>query len=210
MKDGAPLVATSDRPIPGTREQQGLNGFVFDDDPNGANCPLGAHIRRANPRTADVPPGTVGFLARLIQTLGLNRQAPRDDLIAPARFHRILRRGREYGRLGAPGQAHDDEAGLRFVCLNANISRQFEFVQSAWIMSTKFNGITTESDPLLGNREPLPGCPVTDTFTWSRGGGVRQGGVRQRLSGIPQFVAVEGGAYFFLPGIRALRYLVSA
>jgi hypothetical protein len=26
---------------------------------------------------------------------------------------------------------------------------------------------------------------------------------------LPQFVTVRGGAYFFLPGIRALRYLAT-
>ena len=31
--------------------------------------------------------------------------------------------------------------------------------------------------------------------------------VRERYTGIPRFVRVRGGAYFFLPGIRALRYL---
>jgi hypothetical protein len=31
--------------------------------------------------------------------------------------------------------------------------------------------------------------------------------VRERHTGIGRFVSVSGGAYFFLPGIRALRYL---
>ncbi|MBS0643815.1 MAG: peroxidase [Proteobacteria bacterium] len=199
LADGAPLVPVRSRGAPGSDGPP--NAFTFDDDPAGAQCPLGAHIRRANPRTADVPPGTVGFLARLIQTLGLNRQDARDDLIAPARFHRILRRGREYGQ-GGPGIS--DDVGLRFLCVNANIARQFEFVQSAWIMSTKFNGMAEEGDPLLGNRAPIPGCPVTDRFVWSR-----EGSVRRRLAGLPQFVTVQGGAYFFMPGIRALRYLAA-
>ena len=43
---------------------------------------------------------------------------------------------------------------LHFICLNGNISRQFEFVQNAWLMNSKFNGMTGETDPLLGNREP--------------------------------------------------------
>ena len=34
--------------------------------------------------------------------------------------------------------------------------------------------------------------------------------LERRLSGLPQFVSVRGGAYFFLPGIRALRYLATA
>jgi hypothetical protein len=33
--------------------------------------------------------------------------------------------------------------------------------------------------------------------------------VRQRVTGVPPFVTVRGGAYFFLPGIRAVRYLAS-
>ena len=30
--------------------------------------------------------------------------------------------------------------------------------------STKFSGLTGESDPLLGNRAGIPGCPVTSHF----------------------------------------------
>ncbi len=95
-------------------------------------------------------------------------------------------------------------AGCGFVCLNANIARQFEFVQNAWLMSTHFGGLAGESDPLLGNRHPIPGCPATGAFT-----DPRPDGVPRRLTGLPQFVTVRGGAYFFLPGLRALRYLAS-
>jgi hypothetical protein len=49
--------------------------------------------------------------------------------------------------------------------LNANISRQLEFLQNAWVANTKFSGVTGESDPLLGNRESPPGGPVTGNFT---------------------------------------------
>ena len=97
-----------------------------------------------------------------------------------------------------------EERGLNFIALAANISRQFEFMQNAWIMGTKFNGLTEESDPLLGNREPMAGCPITNTFSVPQ-----QHGVRRRITGMPQFVTVRGGAYFFLPSIRALRYLAS-
>jgi deferrochelatase/peroxidase EfeB len=208
LSDGAPLASLSPRPIPGTGsgEDGRLNCFTFDDDASGTVCPLGTHIRRANPRTSDVPPGTGSGLSRLIQTLGLSREAPRDDLIASARFHRILRRGREYGKPLPPGDAHlrpsGEDVGLRFLALNANISRQFEFIQTAWLMSTKFNGLTAEGDPLLGNREPVIGCPVSSGFTWSRAGSIRR-----RLKDLPQFVTVRGGAYFFMPGLGALRYL---
>jgi hypothetical protein len=83
-------------------------------------------------------------------------------------------------------------------------SRQFEFVQNAWMIGTKFDGLLDESDPLLGNREAVAGCPAADAFTYAR-----HGSVRRRLRGLPQFVTMHGGAYFFLPGIRALRYLAT-
>ena len=85
--------------------------------------------------------------------------------------------------------------------MNANISRQFEFLQNAWIANTKFSGLTGESDPLLGNRK-APGCPDTSNFTMPR-----EGALQRRVSDRPQFVTVRGGAYFFLPGMGALRYL---
>jgi deferrochelatase/peroxidase EfeB len=208
--DGAPLVPSSRGPVAGIgAEDRGPpNRFTFADDPDGARCPFGAHIRRVNPRNADMPGGPGGAISRLIRTAGFGRQGWRDDLVAPARFHRILRRGRPYGAKLTPEEAQHagagEERGIRFICLNANISRQFEFVQNAWVMGTKFNGLTAESDPLLGNRQPVSGCPATDSFTYSR-----DGAVRRRLRGIPQFVTVRGGAYFFLPGIRALRYLAA-
>jgi deferrochelatase/peroxidase EfeB len=181
------------------------NTFTFESDPEGHRCPIGAHIRRANPRNADLPPGRIGVVSWLIRTLGLNSSARARDLAASTRFHRLLRRGREYGVQLTPAEALSAPAaqsGLHFICLNANIQRQFEFIQGAWLMGTRFNGLHEESDPLLGNR--LPGAAGTrcDYFSMPQAGGPTQ-----RLEGLPQFVMVSGGAYFFLPGIRALRFL---
>ena len=66
-------------------------------DPQGLRCPLGAHIRRANPRNADLPPGPPGILSCLWRILGFNAAALEQDLVASTRFHRLLRRGRKYG-----------------------------------------------------------------------------------------------------------------
>jgi deferrochelatase/peroxidase EfeB len=145
-----------------------------------------------------------------VRILGFNGQAREQDLVASTRFHRLLRRGREYGAGVTPAQAlagmgAGDDRGLHFICLNANLQRQFEFVQSAWLMSSKFDGMRDESDPLLGNRlEVIAGMP-TDCFS-----APQPDGPGERLTGLPQFVTVLGGAYFFLPGIRALRFLTSA
>ena len=178
------------------------NQFTFHNDVDGTACPYGAHIRRANPRNADLPEGTRGLLARLIRILGYGRQHPHDDLIASTRFHRILRRGREYALETADdGGDRVVQRGLRFICLNANISRQFEFIQAAWLANPKFEGLD-EGDPLVGNRVPLATGRPSDTFTRPQ-----PSGLCRRSAALPQFVHVRGGAYFFMPGISALRYL---
>ena len=237
--DGAPLPDFQvGLPLPGVDpDDLGLNGFVFDADPDGLSCPVGAHIRRANPRTGDAPAAGDGPIDHLLTMLGLTVRPQRrptsttlpwpfnttvwpylrsqDDAIASARFHRILRRGREYGkkidRLAAlDPSTPDPEAGLQFVCLNANIARQFEFIQGAWLANSKFAALSGEQDPILGNREPFPIPPLSaapcsaDSFT-------RPGAEPdwRRSTGLPQFVFVRGGAYFFLPGLAALKWIAS-
>lgn len=220
LEDGAPLTPASPNPIagvgavgsPAKRAQDAkLNQFNYAADADGTHCPFGAHIRRGNPRTPDLPGNPSGVVSQLIHQLGFGVTNLREERAASARFHRVLRRGREYGPGLSPGEAMqpapqgDPERGLHFVALNANIERQFEFVQNAWIAGTKFDGLTEESDPLLGNREPVEGDPFTNSFSMPQAGKVRR-----RILEMPQFTTVRGGAYFFLPGIRALRYLCKA
>jgi len=131
--------------------------------------------------------------SRTLAMLGAGAPGFRDDLIASTRFHRLLRRAREYGRPGQDSEA----AGLHFVCLNANISRQFEFVQNAWILNGKFNALPDESDPLLGSGD-------------GRFSIAREGKCPLRVTGIPRFITVRGGAYFFMPGLRAIQYFARA
>jgi deferrochelatase/peroxidase EfeB len=209
--DGSPLVPLSREAIPGITDQHNgiqQNQFTYDLDVDGMHCPYGAHIRRANPRNPDIPGDPKGLISTLIRTFGFGNRNIREDLIASTRFHRILRRGREYGSKLTPEDAlqpappQDGEAGLHFFAINSNIQRQFEFIQAAWLMRTKFDGMTEESDPLLGNRTPVIGCPFTNTFS-----APLSGGIRKRIMGLPKFINVRGGAYFFLPGMSALRYL---
>ena len=156
-----------------------LNDFGFRSDPHGTRCPLGAHIRRANPR----------------QTLLTD---PTQSLITTRR-HRMLRRGRPYGPLIADRYSQDGQPrGLVFMALNANIERQFEFIQQAWISSPNFAGLYDEADPLLGGRTQLVG-----RFS------IPQDTVREQKTNILPHVTVKGGAYFFLPGRAALSYLSS-
>ena len=106
--------------------------------------------------------------------------------------HRLLRRGRAYGDPSDPG-----ERGIHFICLNANIARQFEFVQHTWLNNPKFAGLYDDTDPLVATHQGNDGR----TFT------VQARPLRQRVTGLPAFVTVRGGAYFLMPGIRALRFL---
>ena len=209
---GDPLVATETQAISGIdADKSRKNEFTYEGDASGARCPFGAHIRRTNPRNSDFPGKPGNLWEKLVIMLGFGPRGFYDDLISSVRFHRILRRGREYGSELSPEEAlqprppAEDPRGLHFVCLNANISRQFEFLQNAWIANTKFAGLTGESDPLLGTGESLLGCPVTNDFTIPA-----EAGLRRRISGLPQFVTVRGGAYFFLPSLRALRYFIQS
>ena len=168
-KDGVPL-ADCDPP-------SNLNAFDFQNDKQGHKCPIGAHIRRANPRAALDP-------------------SP-EESVETVRARRIVRRGRSYGApnwtpLTTPDKEPVDR-GLVFICLNANIRRQFEFVQQTWMNNTKFAGLYDERDPIVGT------TPVAFT--------IPQKPVRRHVVGIPAFTRVRGGAYFFMPSRRALRYL---
>lgn len=203
--DGAPMADASTGLMPGVGPKEDdirRNKFTYDADATGVRCPVGAHVRRANPRTADMPGGPRATLARLIRVLGFCKPDLRDDLVAASRFHRILRRGRPFGVAPDVPMAADVAGGLYFMCLNANLPRQFEFIQNAWMHNAKFAGLSGEGDPITGNREQFPPGQATDGFSMPAGNGVQR-----RVEGLPQFVTVRGGAYFFLPGLQALRFI---
>jgi Dyp-type peroxidase family len=175
---GAPLVLDPDADNP---EHSNANDFTYHaTDPQGLACPVGAHVRRANPRDSLEPgPGTPASVA-------VNHK------------HRVVRRGRGYGDPAADGGFAGVERGLHFMCINANIARQYEFIQHSWVNDPYFDLLDDSSDPLVG---PLYAGGATFA--------VPALPVRKRYLDVPRFVRVRGGAYFFLPGIRALRYLAS-
>jgi len=210
QRRGSPLAPLAAKDIPGIPQKDRDNHFTYELDPHGHRCPLGAHIRRANPRTGDFPPRVTGFISRLLKIFGFGQTRPDEDLIASTRFHRLLRRGRVYGPLLSPEDAVKPDApsaerGIQFITLVANISRQFEFVQNAWSMSSTFGGVQQERDPLIGVRQPLLRGEATDHFNRSD-----PKGPMQKTCCLPQFVTVRGGGYFFMPGLRALRYIAAS
>ena len=88
------------------------------------------------------------------------------------------------------------ERGLVFMCLVGDLSRQYEFVQHSWINDPVFDGLHDDADPLVAPRGPRGGTFVEQAQP-----------VARRHRDLPEFVRVRGGAYFFLPGVSALRYL---
>ena len=189
---GAPLVKTPDADNPALCDD---NDFLYHraGDELGLKCPIGSHIRRANPRDAlDPEPGS-------------------DRSIEVGKRHRVVRRGRPYGAPVCESMeiadvlAHREtpgERGLHFICFNTQIGRQFEFIQHTWLNSPKFDGLCEDDDPLAGDRG---GGRNTSCGTFT----VQAEPVRTRFTGMPRVSHVRGGAYFFLPGIRAVRYLAS-
>jgi Dyp-type peroxidase family len=173
-RSGAPLVLWPESP--GAEHR---NDFRFmETDPDGLACPIGSHIRRAHPRDSlDMPPS-------------------RSILIS--RRHRLLRRARKFS-LPPPGDLAKnnpkDEQGLFFIVLNADLRRQFEFVQQLWINEPSFNGLDNDRDPLVGDNSNR------GEFT------IQKTPINRHLKDLPRFVVMRGGGYFFLPGIRAIRFL---
>lgn len=131
-KDGTPLALSPGGPDPDlARDRARMNDFRYGDDATGMGCPLGSHIRRANPRDA----------------LGWNGER--------TRRHRIIRRAMPYGpALPEPGLEPDGtERGLMFLCYQASIARQFEVVQGSWLADGDAFSLGDQQDFLVGGRD---------------------------------------------------------
>lgn len=127
----------------------------------------------------------------------MRRMNPRDTAVNVNR-RRIIRRGATYGP-HLPEDAPEDgvERGIAAFVICASLIRQFEFLQNVWANDRNFHELGNERDPIIGNQDgtlefKIPKRPIRKTIT-----------------GLPAFITLRGGAYFFLPGIRALRYLAA-
>ena len=97
---------------------------------------------------------------------------------------RLIREARQLGRYG-----------IAAFVICASLVRQYEFAQNVWVNDRSFHELVNERDPFIGTHDgtleyKIPKRPI-----------------RKRIEGLPAFTTVRGGAYFFLPGIRALRFL---
>ncbi|MBS1692187.1 MAG: peroxidase [Actinobacteria bacterium] len=111
---------------------------------------------------------------------------------------RMIRRGATYGPALPDGDPDDGaDRGIAAFIICASLVRQFEFAQNVWINDRSFHELGNEHDPICGTQDG------TLDFT------IPKRPIRRVHKGLPAFTALRGGAYFFLPGIRALGYLAS-
>jgi Dyp-type peroxidase family len=127
-RSGAPLVLTPDNDDPelGADLMRNNNFNYKEMDPHGYAVPLGAHIRRLNPRDTAV---------------NMNRR-------------RMIRRGATYGP-HLPEDAPEDgvERGIAAFVICASLVRQFEFAQNVWINDPSFHELGNERDPIIGTQD---------------------------------------------------------
>ena len=155
---------------------------------------LGANPQRNNDfnyKTAD----PYGYAVPL--SAHIRRMNPRDTASNMNR-HKMIRRGGTYGP-HLPEDVPEDgaERGIAAFVGCASLVRQFEFAQNVWANDPSFHELKNERDPIIGTQD--------GTFDMT----IPKRPLRRKLTGLPAFTTVRGGAYFFLPGIRALHFLAS-
>jgi deferrochelatase/peroxidase EfeB len=146
-RGGQPLALSPDRPDDNLPLEQ-YNAFDYVDDPRGQRCPIGAHVRRMNPRHSVVAGNS-----------GLKR--------------RIVRRGLPYGPPYDPDRPDDGiERGLLGLFIGVSLKDQFEFLMSDWANKGTFApGLRGTRDPILGDNSAddaaflLPTTGGTRTIT---------------------------------------------
>jgi Dyp-type peroxidase family len=127
----------------------------------------------------------------------IRRMNPRDTAVNMNR-RRMIRRGATYGPPLPEGTPDDGaERGIAAFVICASLVRQFEFAQNVWINDPKFHELGNERDPIIGTQD--------GAFDFT----IPKRPIRKKITGLPAFTTVRGGAYFFLPGIQALRYLTT-
>jgi len=200
-RNGSPLTRYPEHQGPQSAEDD--NDFLYGkhDDAFGSRCPIGSHIRRTNPRDTALP------IPHDPELSGTPEDADtRAARLALSNKHRLMRRGRSYGEPLDPAydpeamlnSSDESERGLHFLCFNANLGRQFEFVQSNWAQNPSFAGLSSDPDPLLSTHRRFPFDASDFTI---------QGCPTRRVHDVPRVIEIRGGAYFFMPSRAALRFL---
>ena len=170
-----------------------------------SGAPLALAPEKDDPAIADDPRRNNNFNYREMDPQGyavplgshIRRMNPRDTAVNIQR-RKVLRRGATYGPPLPEGTPEDGvERGIAAFVVCASLVRQFEFVHNVWVNDPNFHELGNEHDPMIGTQD--------GTFDFT----IPKRPVRKRIKGIPAFTTVKGGAYFFLPGIKALQHLAT-
>jgi len=188
-RNGVPLALSPDTDSPpGGIPPNQLNDYEYvngdgSGDPRGVRCPVGAHMRRINPRgqpvTGQGQPG------------GSNNT------------HRLIRRGLPYGPNYDPKQPYDGiERGLLGYFINSSIENQYEFVLGQWVNDAEFAGAVRlppkSKDPMIGTQDPAESVFVIPQAN---------GAPEIKVTGFSSFTTTKAAAYCFLPSITALKFI---
>ena len=178
---GASLVNFPDKD-PGGSVANDDFGYA-DKDPDGKRCPFGSHLRRNNPRD-------------------VFRWYNKKQSLKISKRHRIIRRGRNY-KIPAATENDKSELGLQFICFNANIELQFEFIQHAWANNNQLRHLSNDIDNIIG-------VPPEDDPNKEKGQFTIQADpVNEFVDNWKPFVTIRGGEYFFFPSITVINYLTT-
>jgi len=164
-----------------------FTAFDYTKDLEGGRCPVGAHIRRANPRGA----------------LEFGQKGAFESPGAISNRRRILRRGLPYG--DSTERRDDGDHGVIFMAMNASIRRQFEFVQQQWMNYGNDFRLANDKDPIVGNHGlTTDGKPDGRMIAQTHPSDPAPPFISSQL---PRFVETRGGEYFFMPSLTALRMI---
>jgi deferrochelatase/peroxidase EfeB len=188
-RNGVPLALSPDTDSPpGGIPLEQLNNYEYvnadgSGDPKGLRCPVGAHMRRINPRGQPVT--------------GQNQPGGSNNT------HRIIRRGMPYGPTYDPTQPYDGiERGLLGYFINSSIENQYEFVLSQWVNESEFAGAVRlppkSKDPMIGTQDPAESIFVIPQAN---------GAPPIKVTGFSTFVTTKAAAYCFLPSITAVKFI---
>ena len=178
FRDGTPLTLSD---IPATT----TNDFNYDLDVAATKCPFHAHIRKANPR------GDTGH----VESSGVTPE----QSLQTEKNHRIARRGVNFGACDHT-QAGSTGSGLLFLCFQADIANQFNFIQASWSNIVNFVQVNVGPDPLIG--QTVPGAERKQKWPLEWGQPETTDEFNFEL-----WVHLKGGEYFFAPSISFLKEL---
>jgi deferrochelatase/peroxidase EfeB len=189
-RNGVPLALSPDTDNPGGISPEQMNNFEYvnadgSGDPKGFRCPVGAHMRRINPRGQPVT--------------GQNQPGGSNNT------HRLIRRGMPYGPIYNPTQPYDCvERGLLGYFINSSIENQYEFVLGHWVNDSEFAGAVRlppkSKDPMIGAQNPAESIFVIPQSN---------GAPPIKITGFSSFVTTKAAAYCFLPSVTAIRFIAN-